>query len=116
MSYLIDFVAATFTISTLAKTVYSVLLIAIIIIVGTELKQLWFDKTIYLSTFEYFEEGGAKADKGKSFTLRIIDLHNDLRYKFEVAEKEAKESVFTEEQTWATRTSAPIRQPSSVLS
>jgi hypothetical protein len=81
MSYLIDFVAATFTISTLAKTVYSVLLIAIIIIVGTELKQLWFDKTIYLSTFEYFEEGGAKADKGKSFTLRIIDLHNDLRYK-----------------------------------
>src|SRR3990167_11033266 len=67
------------------KIVYTLVLVGLIGVLTSEIRRLWLDNTLYVGTFEYVAGGVKDENEGKTFALRILDRHQELRHRFTTA-------------------------------
>ena len=74
------------------KFAYSLLLLSLISVVSIELKTVWFDKTVFLNQFEYFDGGKKEAGKAQSLRTQVQHHHHLLKLRVEKeTERRAKQ-------------------------
>lgn len=114
---------------TAAKLVYSVILLGLILLLGNELRVLWYDPRLYIGRFDYFDTGQGKDLEAKAFALQVAHHHRTLMHLFTQEEKrrmpEQTGGASTtatgagaspqQENTWWPHEVAPINNASSAL-
>ena len=61
-----------------AKIAYSVILGFLILLLGAETYRVWFDRTLFVGRFEYFDGATKSGDKADTFSAQIIQQHRLL--------------------------------------
>jgi hypothetical protein len=81
-----------------AKSLYTVILLAIVLLCASELYRLWFDRSPVLATFEFVDaDGSLKTESGKSFTNRLVQQEHRLIGM--LRRQSSDQSIVTEEAT-----------------
>ena len=115
-----------------AKVAYSGVLLGVMFLLVGELYRLWFDTTLHVGTFQFFEQGEEKPALGKGFAQQVIYHHRRFTYLFAqeaarrmagstAAANPAAEATLTagkplQENTWWPKEVVPIKDPQSALS
>jgi hypothetical protein len=73
-----DIVAEVWAGFSLAKLAYSVILVAIIWLLASELLRVWWDPQLYVAAPTYFDDGKSDAAKGTTFGGQILAQHHRL--------------------------------------
>src|SRR5438132_1110496 len=95
----------------LAKLAYSALLLAIIWLFLTELWRLWFDQSVFLGRFEFYENGESKPAQATAFAF-LTSYHQKRLRDALVAEQERRTKQGT---TWSPPGAEPINISESAL-
>lgn len=95
-----------------AKIVYSIVLVSVAILLLLEAKRLWWDTKLYIGSFSVLSDDGNAASDESDMATRVAFWHRDLRHHF----NHSVETKFAAESALRPDVSAPIEQPSSVLS
>ena len=111
-----------------AKVLYSGVLIGVIVLLGGELRRLWFDTTLHVGTFQFFEDGEEKVAQGRAFALQVLNYHRTLVFQLgrEATRRNTPAKAAgaagvdpagapLQENTWWPREVVPIHDPKSAL-
>ena len=113
-----------------AKVLYSGVLVGVIVLLASELHRLWFDRTLKVGTFQFFENGEEKPALGRAFAIQVLNYHRTLSYLLQqetarrsgaparanAASSAATQAAPLQENTWWPREVFPISDPKSALS
>lgn len=80
-----------------AKAAYTVVLSVIVVLCGTEIFKLWFDRSLALTVFEFTKDGVPAAANGEAFTRRIEQQQRVLKTMFEGPRRATGNPILTEE-------------------
>ena len=61
------------------KLAYTVILVALLTLLGRETWTLWFDQRVYIGAFDYFKDGKIEADQATAFPRLVLAQHQMLR-------------------------------------
>jgi hypothetical protein len=107
-----------------ARMLYSAVLIFLIGLFGSELYHLWFDRTLFVGRFEFFDRGAKSEEQGQAFSSRIIQEHRLLIALFQAEYERLRRAEKAQEKTKTDIVPetvqlpvgvAPIRDPQSEL-
>jgi hypothetical protein len=65
--------------ASVAKLAYSIVLLALIWLLGRELVRVWWDPQLYIGNFKYFRNGQPDAGRAESFGANLLAQHSILR-------------------------------------
>ena len=107
-----------------AKVLYSGIIIGVMVLLGTELRRLWFDRKLNVGAFRFSENGEDKPTLGRAFAVQVLNHHRNLSYLLQQEAKRRSTSSETppsaqtpalhEHTCWPTET-LPIADPKSAL-
>ena len=97
---------------TIAKVVYSLILLSIILALVFELRRLWLDDRLYLGRFSKTSASGEENTAPDDFGRRIVHWHSEMRHHFATAPS----GQFAAEAGLAPDVSTPIENPENALS
>lgn len=67
---------------TWAKFVYSIILVGLVALLGSEVFRIWLDDRTTIGSFHYLKEAETSAGTGATFAVRVVDRHAELRHRF----------------------------------
>jgi DNA/RNA endonuclease G (NUC1) len=96
----------------LPKVLYTFVLLAVIVLFGTELYRLWLDRTLHVRAV------GPDDSRTESLVRQIVDAHSELRHKFATVDDTGEDGPWQRRFRRALRPdlSAPIENSRTVLS
>jgi hypothetical protein len=114
-----------------ATVLYSGILIGIIALLAGELHRLWFDRTLHVGTFQFFENGEEKPALGRAFAVQVLNYHRTLSHFLQQEASRRRgtpeagrrspaspqpQAQPSQESTWWPREVFPVSDPKSALS